>query len=92
MMMEESIKNIIKEFFQEINITEENKDFFRNSIITFLAERFQTRIQNDENYDLQTLIPAIKECIILLLTCSHVSIRLIQTVIQLIKLFWATFC
>ena len=49
MMMEESIKNIIKEFFQEANITEKKKDFFRNSIITFLAERFQTRIQNDEN-------------------------------------------
>lgn len=49
MIMEESIKNIIKEFFQEANITEENKDFFRNSIITVLAERFQTRTQNDEN-------------------------------------------
>ena len=49
MMMEENIKNIIKEFFQEAHIREKTKDFFRNSIITFLAERFQTRIPNDEN-------------------------------------------
>ena len=48
-MTEDKIKEVIREVFLQSNITEENKLFFRNSMITVLGEKFQTSVQNDEN-------------------------------------------